>query len=663
MLLREIPFLRLLLPLATGIAISGLIDIPVTGVIMVAIAATILIISSFLISDRWRSVLFGITQTIILITTGYLLYYQESNYLSDLPGDYITIECIARDYPEESGERIKFEVDATMVITSDLSERVKTGLIIYADTLPPEIIVPGNNLTIRLKPLLITNNNNPGGFNYQRYMKTAGVKYVAFVSQANILEWSAPQKLNLKQKALITRERMSAFLESKMPPRQTAIVTALFLGNREMLESDQTDSFAGAGAMHIMAVSGLHAGIISIVAWGLLFFLGGRLRFLRVLLTIAALWGFAYLTGLGPSVRRASIMFTLFHVGQLLDRPANNINTLLASAFIILVSEPGQLFSTGFQMSYLAVLSLLLFFKPMAAIWRPGNRIINYAWQLTVVSILAQGATAAVSIAAFNRFPVWFLITNLAVIPLAFLLVTSSVATFIASPVPFLSDIIAHITSFSALAMEKVTFFVASLPGASVTEIGTDNLTALFLTLLFFLFADFLLHGKRRTPLLFLTVLLLALLIKPVKEIPLSGNSELVVYATFGSPCIGIRSERDLFLLKEQDTICAEAKKHALTFGLKRIELLDDRETSYYEAGDKMILKTTNPQAALSPAKGTAVVCYTGNDPLTVKPLPESVQWVVLQRRSLLSGQNPIRTGAKYHFLNEDGCFRYQLRE
>ena len=148
----------------------------------------------------------------------------------------------------------------------------------------------------------------------------------------------SPDHRKLIHRALIIREKIIEMYQRRgITGERLALVAAITLGQKNMLDPEQKQNFIKAGVMHIMAVSGLHAVILSLFVFNLLFFLKGRFNILRILITILILWSFAFVTGLTPSVLRATLMFSFLQAGNLMKRPVNGINSVLASAFVLIL--------------------------------------------------------------------------------------------------------------------------------------------------------------------------------------------------------------------------------------------------------------------------------------------------------------------------------------
>ncbi|TVQ76014.1 MAG: ComEC/Rec2 family competence protein [Flavobacteriales bacterium] len=206
------------------------------------------------------------------------------------------------------------------------------------------------------------------------------------------------------------------------------IMYALVLGDRSDLDPQLRQQYANAGVVHILAVSGLHVGVLYLLI-SLIFqkLLSGRAWRFQAFITLAVLWSYALMTGLSPSVWRAATMFSLLSVGVQLGRITNIYSTLAASAFILLILDASLLFSPGFQLSYAAVFGIVRYQPIIAEWWEPKTKWINYAWQIASVSLAAQIVTMPFTLVYFGQFPTYFLLANLLILPLLSIIMIGSI--------------------------------------------------------------------------------------------------------------------------------------------------------------------------------------------------------------------------------------------
>lgn len=296
----------------------------------------------------------------------------------------------------------------------------------------------------------------------------------------------------------------------------------MVLGDKSLLDADLKASYAKAGVSHVLAVSGLHVGIIFVVFNFLfsIFFKGNLLgpRLLRALLTVCCLWGYAFLTGLSPSVMRASVMFSFLQFGFLFQRPYSVYSSVVASAFVLLLYNPSFLFDVGFQLSYMAILSILFFYPRLSSlslITRLKNCSFRFlpsrvrtvpqfltSWSvdLTIVSLAAQIGTAPLVLYYFHQFSCVFWLSGLFVLPLAVALVYLALMSFVVSPFPSVASLFVGLLSFVASVTNAVVCFFSSFP-FSVIDFIDFRFEDLLCSYVALTFISFYLYNRRFLPL------------------------------------------------------------------------------------------------------------------------------------------------------------------
>lgn len=313
------------------------------------------------------------------------------------------------------------------------------------------------------------------------------------------------RKAGTESRFSLTREARRARLAAEKSYRacglsgeELAIACALTLGDKSLLSKDLKARYSATGASHVLAVSGLHVGIIYLVILSILqtTIRGARLKKLRIVLTLAILWSYAFVAGLSASVVRASIMLSLVSVGDMLGRKAQTLNTLCAAAFLMLVYEPRYIVDVGFQLSYMALLSILLFQEKVYRTIQIKNRLIDKAWSLTSVSVAAQLGTMPIMMYHFHQFSNCFWISGLIVIPAATLLVYGCAVILAASPFPIVATFVARLLTHLIKVMNNSIRWLEGLPHANVVDIRFDGIDAI---LLYVLFATILMVMSART--------------------------------------------------------------------------------------------------------------------------------------------------------------------
>ncbi len=278
----------------------------------------------------------------------------------------------------------------------------------------------GTKVIIKGTPRLIEAPTNPEAFDYQRHLKYQGIYHQMYVPDYSAQKMGTAPPYFLMDFALQIRRKCAEIFSNYLEnPRTAGIIKALILGIKTGIDNELREQYASAGVMHILAVSGLHVGIIfKIIEW----FLGflnrtrrGKLIF--ALLMTLILFFYALITGFSPSVVRAVVMFSCVTWANATQRVSSTYNTIAFSAFVMLCYDPYFLTQVGFQLSYLAVIGIVYFYPKWHYRWTPPNRVSRLIWELMLVSMCAQITVTPLSLLYFNQFPVYFLLANVLIVP------------------------------------------------------------------------------------------------------------------------------------------------------------------------------------------------------------------------------------------------------
>ena len=260
---------------------------------------------------------------------------------------------------------------------------------------------------------------NPHQFDYSKYLELKQVYHQLYLKSDDIVLLS-DSKTTIYGYADALRTRInSKLIEAGFKSEALSIMNALLLGQRQTIDKTIYNDYVNSGTIHILAVSGLHVGII---LWILNFLFKPLLylkygNYIRPIILVTILWSFAVIAGLSPSVTRAVTMFSIISIAMHLKRQANIYNTLVISAFVILLFKPTFLFEVGFQMSYLAVIGIVSVQPIIYKLWKPKNLIFDKIWQIFTVTLAAQAGVVPISLFYFHQFPGLFFISNIVVIP------------------------------------------------------------------------------------------------------------------------------------------------------------------------------------------------------------------------------------------------------
>jgi len=324
----------------------------------------------------------------------------------------------------------------------------------------------GDVLLIHTQFKETTSNGNPFEFDYPNYLKLFNIHHQGYLSSTNWVKIQNSQNSLFKVTYQISNYLKKVIDTSNLNVENKAIAKALLLGQKDDLDKDVLRTYSSAGAMHVLAVSGLHVGIIMMI----LMFVLKPIKKIRigkqifVVLVLFGVWFYAFVTGLSPSVLRSSLMFSFIIIGKEIERETSVYQSILVSAFILIIIDPLVIFKVGFQLSYLAVLGIV-YLQPKLYKWFYfKSKPVDYLWQISSVSIAAQIATFPLGLYYFHQFPNFFLISNLIVIPLAGLILGTGIAFLIFSSVPYLNDFILNELNGLLSLMNDTVGWVESLP-------------------------------------------------------------------------------------------------------------------------------------------------------------------------------------------------------
>ena len=487
---RETPFIRLLIPLVLGILLGFLLESEAKEFFFsrISLCSLLLLIS---INKRTPvtpfSPYFGILTFIFLISFGssrYLLYNEltsSTHFGKTLHGtNYFLIEVLEKD-KKHNAFRLKAKVNQ-MAPDSCTAHPVSGQLLVY---LPIDSTRnapnPGDYLMIRGYPKPINSPKNPKTFDPAWYFHLKNCHYNLYIQPDDWKEYPKPSRKTMFIFFKNYQIKAAAILQQYLPGDQEfAVAAALIVGYRAALSSEIQELYANTGAIHVLAVSGLHLGFIYFIVYSIFSRLLGQKShavFIRIVLSIGILWSFAFFTGGSASVLRAATMLTFVMIGQSLVRFCNIYNSLAASAFLLLCIKPFFLWEIGFQLSYLAVLGIVFFHPIIYHAVFCKHPIIDWVWKLTVVSIAAQLSTFPLSLYYFHQFPTFFWLSGWLVVPAAACILCLGLLLLILSPISGLVQIVGKLLFGVIYVVNFLLSQIEALPGSLLEGIWVDLVT------------------------------------------------------------------------------------------------------------------------------------------------------------------------------------------
>lgn len=433
---------RLTLFLAAGIFLSdcfshGAMFLAVPGMAACALLAGMFVSYRKQRYDvRW---LFGIMACLFMFCVGALLVqHRWKQVFYRWPAESNLYQGVIVESPQEKAKTYLCKMDVESRMSADHSVPVSRPLLVYIakDSLSATLQC-GDCLRFYTRVSQPLPTGIPGDFDYASYLYRHQISGTAVVFSGHWQLCGQRLPLTWKQRAAAWRKQiLSYYRQWGFTGDEFAVLSAMTVGYKEELSDELQDTYRTAGVSHVLALSGMHVAII----WGLLAWLMRPLDRTRLLgwvkciVIVLLLWGFAFLVGLSASVVRAVVMCMLMTVARAAGGRAFSMNTLAVAAFFMLLYNPFYLFDVGFQLSFLAVFSILLIYPVLYRCLTFRYSLLRYVWGVMAVSLAAQLGTAPLVIYYFSYFPVHFLLANLIVAPLALLIIYGAVAVIILSP-------------------------------------------------------------------------------------------------------------------------------------------------------------------------------------------------------------------------------------
>ena len=434
---------------------------------------------------------------------------------------------------------------------------------------------------------------NPGQFNYKNYLQKQYIYHQLYVSKKELLKINSNSRTIFGMAHRI-RQHINLKLQAyPFKPDELAIINAILLGQRQDISEDVYTSYTNAGAVHILAISGLHIGIILLLLSALLKpiekFRNGRL--IKTVLLVLILWSFAVIAGLSASVTRAVTMFSIVALSMHLNRPTNIYNTLAISAFILLLIKPLFIFDVGFQLSYLAVIGIVSIDPHLYRLWIPKNWLLRKYWHTFTVTISAQLGIIPISIFYFNQFPGLFFISNLLIIPVLGLILGLGILVILLATLNLLPDFIATVFGKSISFMNAVVGWVSNQEAFLIKDISFTLLFVLGCYLLIVALTRVLIKTNYKRLLFFLFSIIICQSIFIYHKIETPKNQFLIFHKSRYS-LIGKVEPNQLILYNNLDSIAKNKNRTVRDYLVKTHinHLIEDTLRNVYQFQDKNIL-------------------------------------------------------------------------
>jgi competence protein ComEC len=543
-LLHQIPLLRPFLSFLIGIIIAININLQPSPYFFISILTFILLFLGFhnftsyfnhKYSQRW---VYGLLTSVFFLIFGYYITILNRSinnplHFSKYTSSHIYIAKI-NSQPFEKEKTYKFTINIEKTFYNNNWIKTIGNSIIYVakDSLSKnlnfgDIVILNANLKEILSP------RNPHVFDYKKYIAYQNIWHQAFINHHqwkllkvnntfSIIRWSQ----NIREKVL------KLLVKNNFKNGEYAVAASLLLGNTHNLDIDIIQDYRNAGVIHILVVSGLHVSIIYLLISRLLFFLYNRRfeKIIKAIIILIILWIYVIITGCSPSVLRASIMFSFIIIGKTFSQNHNTLNNIIASAFLLLLINPFNLMNISFQLSYLAVIGIVVVNQHLQTFEDKDNFFKRKILPLIILTLSAQAFVYPLCIYYFHQFPVYFLLANIIVIPLTGVIINLIIALIFVQPFTLLAKIISFISIYLIKSMNAIIHYIDNLPYSLINNIYINIAETIVLYIITIVFLFFIIAKVRYSLITFLCLLSLFITERTYKKYTQAYQKIFIVY-------------------------------------------------------------------------------------------------------------------------------------
>jgi competence protein ComEC len=596
----QIPVVRIFLPFVLGCGISMFYPLGLSFSLFLFAAAFLVALFTFL-SKTYS----GIILSIVYFTCGMALHQWQDirnhvTYFERIEGKYLIAKI---DEPPVSKKR-SWKMEASIIARGDRKKTkpVSGKIIIYlkkSDSICPlnykaMIQIPASNIKAISPP------QNPDEFNYKRYLAFRHIHHQVYLQSEQLTLIKGVDEFSIRESVYELQQYFRKILATYVGNNsQKGIAQALLYGNDDEIDDETMQAYAHTGTLHVLAVSGMHVGIIFMLLNKLLIFVERlkRGKYIKAAAILIILWTYSMLCNLSPSILRATVMFTFIIASDVLKRNSNIYNTLAASALFLMLFDVNYIASVGFQLSYMAVLGIV-FLQPYIYNWYTApNTFMDQVWKISSVSIAAQIATMPIGMLYFHQFPFCFLFSNLIIIPLTNVILYGCILLVAIGTMHWPALIVGKLVSFIIQFTNIIVKFVEQLPFAYTEGIHISIIQSILLyVIILCLVAYFILYQKYLLRLsAFLSLLLLISI--SIHQIQNSRQHLITVYKVNKLSAIRIFKSTssiliaDSMLIADKDKMRFHLTQHKWRSGIEREQIITDSgQTITYKANERQIL-------------------------------------------------------------------------
>ncbi|ETN93838.1 ComEC/Rec2 family competence protein [Zhouia amylolytica] len=497
--------IKLTLSLITGLIFGFQLHVNILYILVISILLFGLLLYC-LSKGRKTSLLFTSTSYLIICAIGYISVYIHNpknapNFFENIASynrkNIFTIKI--NSTLKSSDDHLRFQGEVISVNKAKSSGNLILNIEknnIKGTILPDDLIVTN------IAPELVHTSLNPHQFDYRKYLDKKFIYHQLYLKEGKFLIVNQEPNTIIGLASHIRSKIQASLNREQFNPEVLAIINALLLGDKRLISNEMYQNYVDAGSIHILAISGLHIGILLLMIH---LMLSPLLRYkngapIKLVISLVILWIYAVVAGLTPSVVRAVTMFSFVAYALNLKRPTNTYNVIAISIFFLLLFHPSFLYDVGFQLSYVAVL-LIIWLQPMIyKLYSPKWKITKYLWSLFTVSLAAQIGVAPLGLYYFHQFPGLFFLSNLVIIPFLGIIIGVSLLIMILSTINILPGFLITFYNYLIVLMNDFVQWISQKEMFIFRDVSFNKYTLLFSYLmiicLVFMMKNF--HLKRK---------------------------------------------------------------------------------------------------------------------------------------------------------------------
>ncbi|MDP4285355.1 MAG: ComEC/Rec2 family competence protein [Bacteroidota bacterium] len=643
---KKAPFIRLALALIAGIILEFYLKFSLSPIISAGLTSLFAFILFSILPEAYKykfRPLQGIIISCILIVLGLFITWQKDirnhdywygNYYSDSSFVVARID----EPPVEKEKSYKALASVESIINETTLQSVKGKILLYfAKDSIENAIHYGDQIIIGEKLQAIKNSGNPGSFNYAQYSAFHQLYHQCYLKKTDWVKLKAKNANAFSSLLISIRKKVVKIIDSYISGKEeSSIAKALLIGYKADLDKDLIQAYSNAGVVHLIAISGLHLGIIYGILFGIFSIIPiiNKSKIARMIFILTGLWLFAILTGASSSVLRAAVMFSFIVTGNTINKHGSVYNSLAASAFILLCYNPFLLWDVGFQLSYLAVLGIVIAQPHIANWFYFKNKILQKIWQFAALSVAAQLFTFPVCLYYFHQFPLLFLLTNIFAIPLVMLILPGLLLLVLMAPLPVAALYWGKCIFGLLWLLNQSVLFINSIPFSLWQGFSVSTTEVLLLYGIVFCFVYSFLHKNKTAFTIAITFSLLFTSSTIIKKWKRFRQEKMIVYNIPYHQAIDFITRDNFFFVGDADLLADNMLRN---FHLKpsRISFMANkrsgpsnsffRNNNFYEVSGKKIALIDTALNYLPMEKKMAVdyIIISKNPKLTIFDLAQ----------------------------------------